>query len=117
MTKTAAIKAEIDHTLAAVEEANATLQVGEIKEITFRMTKAAAIKAEIDRTLAAVEEANATLQVSDHQIKNGMVSKCYSGLSKRPPSRPRLTAPWPPWRRPMQHCRWVTLKHNKKVSG
>jgi hypothetical protein len=28
MTKMAAIKAEIDRTLAAVEEANATLQVG-----------------------------------------------------------------------------------------
>jgi hypothetical protein len=63
MTKAAAIKAEIDRTLAAVEEANATLQVGDFKIKTFRMTKAAAIKAEIDRTLAAVEEANATLQV------------------------------------------------------
>jgi hypothetical protein len=29
MTKAAVIKAEIDHNLAAVEEANATLQVGD----------------------------------------------------------------------------------------
>jgi hypothetical protein len=32
MTKAAAIKAEIDRTLAAVEEANATLQVGDYKK-------------------------------------------------------------------------------------
>jgi hypothetical protein len=44
MTKAAAIKAEIDRTLAAVEEANATLQVGDYEEITFRMTKVAAMK-------------------------------------------------------------------------
>ncbi len=69
MTMAAAIKAEIDRTLAAVEEANATLQVGDCKKITFGMTNTAAIKAEIDRTLAAVEEADATLQVNDHKIK------------------------------------------------
>jgi hypothetical protein len=32
MTKVAAIKAEIDRTLAAVEEAYATLQVGDYKK-------------------------------------------------------------------------------------
>ncbi len=37
MTKAAAIKAEIDRTLAAVEEANATLQVGDYRITTNRM--------------------------------------------------------------------------------
>jgi hypothetical protein len=32
MTKMAAIKAKIDRTLAAVEEANATLQLGDYKK-------------------------------------------------------------------------------------
>jgi hypothetical protein len=37
MTKVAAIKAEIDRTLAAVEEANATLQVNDYNITTNRM--------------------------------------------------------------------------------
>jgi len=37
MTMAAAIKAEIDRTLAAVEEANATLQVGDYRITTNRM--------------------------------------------------------------------------------
>jgi hypothetical protein len=37
MTKAAAIKAEIDCTLAAVEEPNATLQVNDYKITTNRM--------------------------------------------------------------------------------
>ncbi len=86
MTKAAAFKADIDRTLAAVEDANATLQVGDYKEITFRMTKVAAIKAEIDRTLAAVEEANATLQVGDCKKTNRRHSGCPRPL-------PKLTAP------------------------
>ncbi len=37
MTKAAAVKAAIDRTLAGVEEANATLQVGDHKITTNRM--------------------------------------------------------------------------------